>query len=362
MVTALALWIATADATRVQCEPIAAAQLLAEANVDAYRAPTTHPSLVPGMALGASSTPEDLRGALQEWCSPGAELDLSTVDQWETTGWSALVLHLRRTEQRGCTLYDRTLAISASQRPERPPAFTLMSRGPVFRTPLGDCEGSGTWRDERILDGEGGPIRLVLLTDREGSAITHAQVVVRRATAEGWTEQVLLDPAPAHLTGADSGPHLALRNTDSGPLIIAYGGRAVGSPCKPRGGQTVWRLNEETWESLSDEESLALLAREGLWRVAGDDGWLLIVGQDSDEDSTVVESRRARLIRRTGWDLELYDSSLFPMLNPGFTVIGTAPFTTKDSAVKARMRWGRSANSYVKQAWSAEDPCEASTP
>lgn len=358
----LTYFIAVSSATSVQCEPVAAAQVLAEANVDEFRTPTTHPALVPGMALGSSGTPEDLRYALQEWCGPGAELDLSVVEQWETTGWAALVLHLRRTEQRGCMLYDRTLAISASQQPERPPAYSLMSRGPVFRTPLGDCDGSATWRDERILDGEGGPIRLVLLTDREGTSKSHSQVVVRRATANGWTEHVLLDPAPNHLIGGDDGPLLTLAESSRGTLAVAYGGRALGRPCKPRGGQTVWHWEDERWAKMNAQDSLALLAREGLWRLTGDDGWLLIVGQDSDEDNTVVESRRARLLRRTGWELDLYPSSQFPLLNPGFFVIGTTPYTTKEEAIDARMQWGRAANSYVKQAWATADPCSQDAP
>ena len=52
-------------------------------------------------------------------------------------------------------------------------------------------------------------------------------------------------------------------------------------------------------------------------------------------------------------------SAWFPDLNPGFLVITPAPYPTEAQATEARREGPRSAQSYVKRAWRAVDPCVA---
>lgn len=225
---------------------------------------------------------------------------------------------------------------------------------------MGDCQVPAAWRQEQVIAGEDDAVRLVLVTDHEGEAIVHTHVAVRRATPGGWSEQVLLDPAPPRLLDPQAaGPTVELaRRRDGEPVVVVSHDRTPGL-CRPLGGQEVWRATDGVWTSVSGREALTALAREGLWRQAGDDGFLLILGQDDEDDADLVEPRRRRLQRRDPEPLYLMSSSDFPGLVPGFVMIVPAPWPTEAEAEAAKGRWTRSASVYVKQAWIAPDPCAA---
>lgn len=320
----------------VICDPAEATALLRDAEIDERRAPVTHPWLVPGLA--AASGDEGVRTALIGLCTPGAELSVERGDAWEQGAGGAYVLEVTRSLQEGCSLVRDRVALTVGVAPEGA-AYAI--RGPLPRdvTPIGDCDEAAVWREERVLDGGDGDLRLVELVDRDGDEVTHRAVVVRRATVGGWREQVLLDPSPA-----------------SPPRLLPAVDLVVATTCD--GGQRVWHLDEDHWVEESGRPAATRLARAGAWRQCGQEGWFLIVGQDDEDDADLVEPRVRRQQRRTTEPLSLWTSADFPELNPGYVVIAPDPYATREEAEAASEDFPRSRQVYVKRAWPRASACE----
>lgn len=232
----------------------------------------------------------------------------------------------------------------------------------MTRTPVGDCATLPAYREERVIDGAEGPVRLVLALDREGDRITHSEVLVRQAAANGWREQVLIEPAPARLLAGGDGPLVEIAERHEDKWIVAHGDRkTTDGVCVPLGGQTVWTRNGEArWQPHTDRDALRLLASRGLWRFAGDDGWMVFLAQAYESEIALLEPRRDRLQRRSAEPLMLLLSSSFPELNPGFSVVTTAPWSSEEAARAERKQSFRVMRAYVKRAWRAPNPCSNS--
>jgi hypothetical protein len=228
-------------------------------------------------------------------------------------------------------------------------------------TPIDGCEGGRSiYRSESVLDGGDGPIRLVLVRDLEDDRTVAARVVVRRATDDGWREQVLLDPAPERLLDPSaSGPRLSLSGADERAWIVAHADRRVDATgCAAVPGQTVWRWDGTSWQPERGRAALGLLAGRGAWRLAGEDGWFLILAQDTEGDLDLLQARARKLQRRHPEPLTLLESASFPGMNAGFVVVTPDPWPTEQEAEAQRSQLGRRTGVYVRQGWSAPDPCD----
>ena len=223
----IALWSAFAFAApAVQCDPLLAAEVLLEAGIDTQRAPVSHPELIPGLALGAARVELDLVQALREVCDEGGALSWVTAETWQAPDWTSTTTVFTRRETSECFIYERAVAVSVSVG-EGEPVYRLRGRRPVALTPIGGCNSPAKWRDERVFDGDGTPVRLVLMQDWTGEQRTHSEVVVRRATPQGWMEQTILNPAPRRLLDSGSGPDVDLSVRDDGSWIVVHGDRVV---------------------------------------------------------------------------------------------------------------------------------------
>jgi hypothetical protein len=351
------LLLAVSHAAPVRCHPDAATELLTEARILETRAPVTHPELVPGLALASATATPDLRDALVGLCTPDAALGVAVGDRWDAAGWSVHTVLLTASEQEGCTLVQKSIAISVALG-SGGPRYGLRSVLPGTTTPVGaDCEAASTWREERIVAGAEAAVRVVLVVHLGEQGMRHSEVLARRATRDGWVEQRLASPAPARLLEDGDGPTFSL----AGDWVVEHGARSVdGETCVDLGGTRVWTPEQVGWTEHTGREAVAMLAERGAWRVAGDDGWLLIVGQSDEDDRAVLENRRARLQRRTEEPLYILSSASLPGLNPGFLVIAPAPWPVRALADDARLAWPHRARVYVKRAWEAADPCGGS--
>lgn len=350
-----AFLIATALAAPVVCDGAIARRILDEARIDEARAPVSHPELTPGLALASTTAGPELRAALTDLCAPGGTLSLAPAERWEAADWGAYTILLTRSEPDGCAMSERSIAITVGVRSGQV-QYRLRARMPATRTPVGDCADSARYRDETELDGTDGPVRLVLIRDEEDDRIVHSAIVVRVAGPDGWAEHALLDPAPARMTSDGDGPQVELTDRFEQKWVVAHGDR-VGTPnaCVARPGQTVWTPDD--WQPHVGTDALTLLAERGLWRMAGDDGWFVIVAQDDEEDADRLYSRVQRLETRRQTDLLVVPSAWFPGLNPGFLIAITPPFPTEAEADAARHAWKPRRQAYVKRAWAAIDPC-----
>ncbi|MBW2256205.1 MAG: hypothetical protein JRI25_16640 [Deltaproteobacteria bacterium] len=357
VITLLAL---AAHAAPVQCNALEAARILAEARIEERRAPVTHPELIPGLAMVSARADADLRTALADLCEEGATLSLVPGDRWEDAGWAAHTFLMTRSEMAGCTLFKRTIALSVGVATDTSPRYRLRTRLPVTRIPVEDCATSPTWREEQVLAGQDGPVRLVLVMDVDDGRRVHSEVVVRRASPEGWSEQVLLEPAPSRLMDGGAGPMLALTERFEDKWVVAHLDRTGAPPdCEPIPGQKVWTWSDPDgrWVPHTGRDALGLLAQRGLWRLAGDDGWMLLLSQEDEEDAEKLAWRKRRLDRTSPEPLHTLTSSEFPGLNPGFLVVTPAPWPTRAEADLARTKATKWRRSYVKKAWTAPDPC-----
>lgn len=343
-----------ASAARVVCDPDEATRVVTDARVDPRRVPVTHPWLVPGVAR-AQQDPGVAR-VLEAACAPGADLVVERGEPWETPTFSAYELVVVRIEQVGCSLVRHRVALTVGLSPD----------GPVYRpgrplsdesTPLGDCPEPARWRDEQVLAGARSPVRLVRSEDHVGDEVVQTRLAVRRATPRGWTEQVLLEPAPPRTADpAAGGPRVELLEArDGGPLVAVTRDRVIGDGgCAAVPGQRVWHVDADGGFRAEDGRAAAArLAKEGLSRWAGQDGWFVVLGQDDEEDADLVEPRRRRLQRRTAEPLSLWRSADFALLTPGYVFVAPDPWSTDAEATAARDR--RSA--YVKRGFAAADPC-----
>ncbi len=319
---------AAASAAPVVCDPAEAARIIEDARIDLARAPVTHPELVPGLARGAADA--ELSRALEALCAPGGALSVAPGDAWG----SAYTVVATRAEERGCSLAQTRVVLSVGIEAGGA-RWTLLDRPPTESTPLGDCDEPTSWREERVLAGDGGAVRVIEIVDRRGDEVVGSAIEARRASPTGWSRQTLRSPAP-------EGPSLHLGRTRAGePLIVA---------CEVGAGQTLWTWSDGGWRETSGRDALLTLALEGQIRLAGDAGWMLILAQDDEVDADLLGPRKRRLERRDPEALHVFSSSELPGLNPGFLVIAPAPWPTEEGARAARPRWRRGA--YVKQAWA----------
>jgi hypothetical protein len=344
---------AAAWGASVVCDPGEATRIVADARVDPRRVPVTHPWLVPGLAR-AQGDPEVAR-TLEAACAPGADLVVERTDPWEAPAYSAWDLSVVRIEQVGCSLVRRRSALTVGIGPDGP-RYHVGRPLPDESTPVGDCPDPARWRDEVVLQGARAPVRLVLVEDHVGDEVVATHLSVRRATPDGWTEQVLLEPAPLRVRDpeADGVEVVLLEGRGGEPLVVASHGRvtdAVGCVAVP--GQTVWHLVAGTFARQDGREAAARLAREGWWRWTGQDGWFVVLSQDDEEDADLVEPRRRRLQRRVAEPLSLWRSADFAGLTPGYVFVAPDPWATEAEAASAKSR----RPAYVKRGWVAPDPC-----
>lgn len=352
--------LAAALAGPVQCDPEQAATVLREARIAEDRAPVSHPELVPGLARAAATASPELTTALASLCA-GESPDLSLVvgESWEEASHAAHTVFVTRTESRGCSLHDRTLAISVGVSPEGVRYDLRDDREHPTRTPLGECREVARWGEERVLGGEGSAARLVLVTEHEGDRLLASRIVGRRASVAGWRDEVLIEPAPRRLLDPSApGPIAAMTETGERWIVETLGREGSGEGCRPVTGQRVWRPSDRGWTLAEGDEALALLASRGLWRYAGSDGWIAVVAQDDSEDTILLEARVKRLVRRNGVEPLLLQSSSFPSLNPGFAVAVLGPYPSEDRARSALREFRGGGRRYVKRAWEAVDACE----
>ncbi len=224
------LWSSSALALPVECDPVAAATLLADARIEEDRAPVSHAELLPGLALASPRTDDALRAALTELCTGGIELSLARGDLFEGPDWAAHSFLLSRTQMRGCALRTTSIAISVVVGTDTAPQYRLRSQPPVSETPVGSCGTPAVWREERTIAGGEGQVRVVLAEDIEDDELASAQVLVRRATRLGWVEQLLLDPAPARLTSNGRGPLISITERSDDKWVVAHANRTGAPP------------------------------------------------------------------------------------------------------------------------------------
>lgn len=352
--------LATAHAASVVCDGAEARRVLVEARIDEARVPVTHPWLVPGLAREALDP--EAAAAVARVCEEGDERFVDRAESYQGPGWSAHTLVLVGVSRQGCSVVHHRVALTVGIGPDGT-RYSLRASLPDERTPDQTCDAAAVWQEERVLAGADAEVRLVRQVDHQGDRVVGSRLLVRRADPGGWSEQTLIEPAPPRVwelpdrgQGA-AGPEVALASTRSGePLVVASHDRTA-APCRPIGGQTVWRLERDRWVAIDGRDAATLLARAGLWRLAGDDGWMLIVAQDDDDEVALLDPRLRRLQRRSSDPLFLMSSSDFPELNGGFRVIAPGPWATEAEARAARRDWGR--GGYVKLAWRAADPCGA---
>ncbi len=335
-----------------------AAQRINEAKIDEERVPSSHPNLIPGLALASNRTGVDLREALVELCASGGELSYDPAESWESATFNAHTVLFTTSERRECTLYKKTIAVTVGNAPDASPRYALRGRLPYTHTPIGDCDTQDTWREETILAGAESAVRLVLVVDRAGDEISHSQIVVRRASAGGWNEQLLIEPAPRRYVGGRGGPKFDTVKVDDDYWVVSSHDRTDDTGvCKPIPGQVVWTWSDG-WRPVDGRKALAILADHGLWRYAGQDAWFLVLAQDDPLQADDVQARMGRMARKSDLPLHMLDSADFPGLNAGHTIVTPDPFTSEEEAKSMRHNWGRRAGAYVKKAWDAKDPCD----
>lgn len=352
----MTLWSVALGAP-VVCDGARALRIVEDAGIPPSRVPATQPNLLPGLARGAD---DEVGRALDAFCARPGGLSLAPAERWETAEGGAWSFVLTRSETSDCALLQEALVLTIAVTPGRAPTYGIRSRLPPTVSPVGTCEGvQARYRSETVLDGSDGPVRVVWVRDLEGDEVVGSRVVVRRATPDGWTEAVLLDPAPARLADpAGGGPVVAL-TPGMDPWIVASGDRAIdGDTCRPVPGQTVWRWADGAWVAEEGRVALGSLAGRGAWRLAGEDAWFLILAQDTESDREQLEVRRRRLQRRDPVPLHLLESASFPGMNAGFLIVTPDPWPTEEEAERARQAWSRRTGVYVRRGWTAPDPCE----
>ena len=347
-----------ASAAPVQCDPLSASRILAEARIDEARAPFTHSELIPGLAMASPGTEVPLRLALEDLCRDEGNLSLVATESWETATWSAHTFLLTRSVTEGCSLFQYAVAITVGVQRGAAPRYRLRSRLPLGVTPIEACATSARWYEERGLAGNDGRTRLVLATVQTNEGVQQSSVVARHATPHGWHDEVLMEPASARHIGGIGGPVFDVVDVGGTPWIVQHGDRTA-DPCEARPGEVLWMWDEraQDWEQLTGHAAWHRLSIEGLWRYTDHDGWMMIIAQDDLQDAALLEARADRHRRQTGQTLRTLPSSNYPELNPGFLVVGPGPYPTEEEAKEAREGWGRRTRTYIKRAWKAPNAC-----
>lgn len=340
---------------RVVCDPEQAARIVAEARIDEARAPVAHPELVPGLARRAAPD-SPLAAVLGAWCASGEDLSVGPGVRWDGPRVAAHELVVTRATEEGCRLRQERLSLSVGVT-EEGLTYHLLDRPPPDLTPGPDCDEEAQWRQATVLERQG-PVLLRLLRDRQGDeTVTSSEIEVWWASGTGWRRQTLSHPAPARYLRPDGGGSVyQLGRTADGETWVVASHDRTDPPCRGEPGQVVWALAAGRWQPVRGREALTRLAREGLWQLAGDDGWFLVVAQDEEADGPVLGPRLRRLSRRTTEPLYVYRSADFPLLNPGYLAIAPGPWPDRQAAEAFRAQRARR-GAYVKQAWTAPDPC-----
>ena len=341
------------------CDPDQAVTRMEEARIDERRAPVTHPEMMPGLALAKTESTDPLHRALSELCASSESVSVAPVDVWEDATYAAYTYRVTGTRTEGCALERRTIGVSVGIDSQGVPTYSMVGGESHGTTPIGECDVPAQWREETVVEGDGSRVRLVLVVDRTREGLVGSHVVIRTATPSGWTEDMLMRPAPERYLGGPSGPLLTVVEVDTvDAWVVAHANRQVtGSTCVPVDEQVVWQRRDGLWQPIEGREALALLARRGLWRFAGSDGWLHIVLQEKEGSERAIVHRAARFRARYPEPLRGYASSDLPGLNPGFTVLAPAPYRSETEATIARRRWRSMHRHYIKRAWTREDPC-----
>ncbi len=364
MVALVAAWFSVAVAIPVECDPVAAATLLTDARIEERRAPVSHAELLPGLALASARTSDPLRQALAQMCDGDVQLSLARSDLWEGPEWQDHTFLLSRTEQQGCALATQSIAISVAVSTDTAPRYELRSTQPEAHTPIGDCGIATEYREEETIAGNQGPVRVVLAKDMVDGQIAGSTVIVRRAARAGWIEQVLLETAPDRLLTDGKGPIISISDKGGKTWVVAHADRTGAPPnCEEVPSHIVWTWDDQLaqWLPHDKRDALALLAQAGSWRLAGTDGWFLIMDvREEDEDPDILNQTLRRIQKRSAEPLYLMESSLFPGLNPGFWLIAPAPWATQQEAQAAKKRWFSWRRSYVKRGWEATSGCDSS--
>ena len=354
----LTLFEVALAAPRIECDPVRARQVMTEARIREDRVSSSHPYLIPGLALASPQVDPELATVLQDLCDSELELSFELAETWDTALFSAQTILFTATREEDCSLRQSTVAVTVGNTPGQPPHYALRSVLPKSTTPVGDCDATPTWREETVLAGRERSDRVVLVIDRQGDDIVASSVVVRSASATGWREQVLAAPAPRRYTGGYGGMAFALVPIEDTHWVIASHDRTDDpESCSALPGQTLWQREAERWHPIEGRAALSLLAERGLWRHAGEDGWLLILTQDDPAQVDDILARMRRMQLKNEAPLQMVDSSHFPGLTAGYFIVTPRPFLSRRAAESMRTAWGRRASAYVKRAWTAPDPC-----
>lgn len=346
--------LAVAHAMPVVCDPSEAARLLEESGIPARRVPVVAPTLLPGLLRDQVSGPT--RERLDVLCADPEIASLTPDATWEAGSFSAYTFTLARSVVDGCALVQESATLTVGVRGDLPPTTSLLAEHPPTLTPIGDCPEEARFREETVLDGTDGPVRLVLQVDVRGETRT-GRVLVRRATPTGWHEQVLVDPAPAHLLGGRGGPRVTLTSNADPWIVLHHDSVVSDGACRALPGQTLWRWDGRSWQASTGREALGRLADRGLWRLASDDGWFLVVAQDDPSDLALLEARTRK--RQAGVEerLTIRESGRFPLMNAGFLFAAPDPWPDREAVEAVRRDWPRKTGVYVRHAWEAADPC-----
>lgn len=346
----------TAWAGPVVCDPAEALRLLDETGIVAARVPAIAPSLLPGLAR-AQATGE-ARSALDVVCEDPTSVSVSTMDRWDDGTANATLFAISTSRVEDCVVRQQTVRLSVGVRGDDPLALRVLPSPPDTLTPVGSCATETTaWRDETVLAGEDGSVRVVLQQDHDDER-SSSRIVVRTALATGWREQVLLEPAPERLTGGVRGPEVTL--VEGGrPWIVFHHDREA--DCTPVAGQTVWSLHGDRWKPRTGRDALGRLADRGLWRLAGDPGWFLVVAFDDPSDRALLDARTRKRQHLVDEPLRLRESGAFPLLNAGFLFAAIDPWPTEEQARAAQRAWPRKTGAMVRQGWNVTPrPCTVS--
>lgn len=341
----------------VVCDPERARALLEETGVPADRVPVIAPGLLPGLLRAQTEGPT--RALLDALCVDPESASLSAREVWETARFSAYTFDLARSRMDDCAIVSRSATLTVGVTGSGELETAVLSESPPAVQPIGACPAEVRYREETVVAGSEGPVRLVLQVDVEGSE-RDGRVLVRRATPNGFVETTILDPAPGHLLGGVGGPQVTL-TTEEDPWIVVHHA-TEGEPCRSLPGQEVWIWLGDRWEPHQGRAALGRLADRGLWRLASDDGWFVVLAQDAPSDLSLLQARVRKRRPLTEERITLRESGSFPLMNAGFLFAAPDPWPTREGADAFLARWPRKTGVYVRQGWTARPACPVNAP
>ena len=338
----------------VVCDPDQASSLLEQTHTPAHRVPVVAPELLPGLVL--EQTTGTTRALLDQLCTEPDQVSLTESARWEEGRFAAYTYTLAVSRLEDCAVVGRSATLTVGVRGQGPLHASVLAENPPTRQPIGDCPAEPTYREEDLLDGADGPVRLVLQVDVDGTG-RQGRILVRKATPTGFHEQVLLDPAPPHLLGGIGGAQVSLTGGDDPWVVVHHRTTREDGRCLALPGQSVWSWTADGWLERTGRDALTALADRGLWRLATDDGWFVVLTQDAPTDVSLLEARTRKRRPLTDEPLTLRASGRFPLMNAGFLFAAPPPWPTEDEAEAFFRRWPSRTGVYVRQGWRAEPAC-----